>query len=77
MSGDQMAGRNHSIKFDNSSLARAIKFKYFGTTLTNENSIQEEIRSRLKSGMLAIIRCRIVCLQVCYPKAYRIRYIEQ
>jgi len=24
-------------------------FKYFGTTLTNQNSIQEEIKSRLKS----------------------------
>jgi len=25
-------------------------FKYFGTTLTNQNSIQEENKSRLKSG---------------------------
>jgi len=25
------------------------QFKYLGTTLTNENSIQEEIKSRLKS----------------------------
>jgi len=25
-------------------------FKYLGTTLTNQNSIQEEIRCRLKSG---------------------------
>ena len=26
------------------------EFKYLGTTLTNQNSIQEEIQSRLKSG---------------------------
>ena len=26
------------------------QFKYLGTTLTNQNSIQEEIKSRLKSG---------------------------
>jgi len=26
------------------------EFKYLGTTLTNKNSIQEEIKSRLKSG---------------------------
>jgi hypothetical protein len=26
------------------------QFKYLGTTLTNESSIQEEIKSRLKSG---------------------------
>ena len=44
------------------------QFKYLGTTLTNQNSIQEEIKSRLKSGMLAIIRCRIVCLPVSYTK---------
>ena len=26
------------------------QFKYLGTTLTNQNSIQEEIKSRLKTG---------------------------
>ena len=26
------------------------EFKYLATTLTNQNSIQEEIKSRLKSG---------------------------
>ena len=26
------------------------EFRYLGTTLTNENSIQEEIKSRLKVG---------------------------
>jgi hypothetical protein len=26
------------------------QFKYLGTTLTNQNSIQEDIKSRLKSG---------------------------
>jgi len=50
MSGDQNAGRSHSIKTDNSSLARVEKFKYLGTTLTNQNSVQEETKSRLKSG---------------------------
>jgi hypothetical protein len=50
MSGDQHAGPSHSIKFDNSSCERMEGFKYFGTTLTNQNSIQEEIKSILKSG---------------------------
>ena len=50
VSRDQKAGRIHSIKVDNSSIERVEKFKYLGTTLINQNSIQEEIKSRLKSG---------------------------
>jgi len=50
MSGDQNAGRTHSMKIDNSSFERVDEFKYLGTTLTNQNSIQKEIKSRLKSG---------------------------
>jgi len=50
MSREQKAGRSHRIKTDNSSLERVEEFKYLGTTLTNQNFIQEEIKSRLKSG---------------------------
>ena len=49
MSRDRNAGRSHSIKTDNSPFERVGKFKYLGTTRTNENSIQEEIGSALKS----------------------------
>ena len=38
------------MKVDNSSIERAEEFKYLGMTLTNQNSIQEEIKSRLKLG---------------------------
>ena len=47
---DQNAGRIHSTKTDNSSIVRVEEFKYLGTTLTNQNSIQEEIKNRLKLG---------------------------
>jgi len=50
MSRDQNAGRSHSMKNDNSSIERVEEFKYLGRTLTNKNSIQEEINSRLKVG---------------------------
>jgi len=50
MSQDQNAGQSHSMKIDNSSFERVEEFKYLGTALTNQNSIQEEIKSRLKSG---------------------------
>jgi hypothetical protein len=43
MSRGQNAGRNHSINKDNSSFERVEEFTYLGTTLTNQNSIQEEV----------------------------------
>ena len=50
VSRDQNAGRIHSMKMDNSLIERVEEFKYLGTTLTNQNSIQEEIKCRLKLG---------------------------
>jgi len=50
MSRDLNAGQSHSMKIDNSSFKRVEEFKYFGTTLKNQNSVQEEIKSSLKSG---------------------------
>jgi hypothetical protein len=40
---------NRKVNIDNSSFERVEQFKYLGTTLTKENSIHEEIKSRLKS----------------------------
>jgi len=50
MSRDQIAGRNHSVKIDNSTFEMVEVFKYLGTTLTHQNPIPEEIKIRLKSG---------------------------
>jgi ribosomal protein L30E len=50
MSRDQNEGRNHNMKTDNLFLKRVEVFKYLGTNVTNQNFIQEEIKSRLKSG---------------------------
>jgi len=49
MSQDQNAGRSHNIKSDKSSFEKVEQFIYLGTTLMNQNSIQEEIKSKLKS----------------------------
>jgi len=38
------------LRIDNSTFDRVEDFKYLGTTLTNQNCIAEEIKSRLKSG---------------------------
>jgi len=44
------------------------EFKYLETTLTNQNSIQEEIKSRLKSGNSCHHSVQNFCLPVCYEK---------
>ena len=49
MSRDQNAGRIDSVRIDNSTFERVEEFKYSGK-LTNQNSIPEEIKSRLRSG---------------------------
>jgi hypothetical protein len=50
MSRDQNAGQNGYIQIGNESFETVEQFKYLGTTLTNQNSIHEEIKSRLKPG---------------------------
>ena len=50
MSRDQNAGRIQSVRIDNSTFERVEGLKYMGTTSTNQNSIAEEIKSRLRSG---------------------------
>jgi len=50
MSRDRNTVRSHSIKIGNISIERVEEFRYLGTALTNQNSIQEEIKSRLKLG---------------------------
>jgi hypothetical protein len=46
MSRNQNAGRSENVKTDNNFFEGVEKFKYLGTTLTNQNFIQEEIKSR-------------------------------
>jgi hypothetical protein len=50
LSQDQNAGQNISTQTGNKSFETVEQFKYLGTTLMNQNSIHEEIKSRLKSG---------------------------
>jgi hypothetical protein len=44
------AGQKHSIMIVNRSFEGVVKFKYLGTTLTDQNCKQKEIKSRLNVG---------------------------
>ena len=50
MPREQTARLRNTMKVDNRSIERVEDFKYLGTKLTNQNSTQEEIKSRLKLG---------------------------
>jgi len=49
ISRDQNVGRIQSVRIDNSNFESVQEFKYLGTTLTNQNYVAEEIKSRLRS----------------------------
>jgi hypothetical protein len=50
MSRHPNSGQNQNVRIANESFEKVEKFKYLGTTLTNQNDIHDEIKSRLNSG---------------------------
>jgi hypothetical protein len=50
LSRQQNAVQNHDIKIGNRCFGNVEQFRYLGTTITNQNLIQEEIKKRLNSG---------------------------
>jgi sorting nexin-29 len=44
------SGQNQNIRIANESFERVTKFKYLRATLTNQNDIHDEVKSRLNSG---------------------------
>jgi hypothetical protein len=49
LSHHQNAGENHNIKTANRSFENEAQFKYLGTTVKNQNLVQEEIKRKSHS----------------------------
>jgi hypothetical protein len=63
MSRSQKTGQKHSIKIANRSFEDVAKFKYLGTTLTDQNWMHEQINSRLNS-VHSLLSSRLLCRNV-------------
>jgi hypothetical protein len=67
MSRSQKVGQKRSIKIANRSFEYVAKSKYLGTTLTDQNHMHEEIKSRLNSGnacyhsVQSLLPSRLLC----------------
>jgi len=75
LSRDQNAVQNHNIKTDNKSFERVERFKHLGTTpppQKNQNSIQKEIKGRLKSGNACYYSVQNIVSSSLLPKNIKI-----
>jgi hypothetical protein len=63
----QNGGQNHNITIGKMFFERVEELKCLMTTMTNQNSIHEEIKRGFNLGN-AIFQCRIFCFPVCCPK---------
>jgi hypothetical protein len=76
MSRDQNAGQNGYIQIGNESFVTVEQFKYLGTTLTNQNSIHEEIKNGLKSVNACYHTVQNLLSSRLLSESARLRYTE-
>jgi hypothetical protein len=65
LSRRQNAWQNHGIKISNRSCENVAQLKYLGTTITNQNLIQEKVKRRLNLGNACYHSIQNFCLLVC------------
>jgi hypothetical protein len=68
MSRHPNSEQNQNIRIGNESSEKLGKFKYLGMTLTNQNDIHDEIKSRLNSGNACYYSVQNLFLPVSYKK---------
>jgi hypothetical protein len=73
MSRDQNAGQNGYIQIGNKSFETVEQFKYLGATVTKQNSVREEIKSRLKSRTACCYLVQNILSSSLLPKNVKIK----
>jgi hypothetical protein len=73
LSRRQNAGQNHNIKKGGRSFENVAQFKYLGTTVTNQNLIQEEIKRIWNSGNSCYHSVQKLLFSRLFPKNVKIR----
>jgi hypothetical protein len=76
MSPEQQAGQNQNIKICNKSFEGVEQFKYLGSTVTNHNSIHEEIKRRVKSRNVCYHSMQNLLSSSLLSKNIILRYIK-
>jgi hypothetical protein len=65
LSHHQNAGKNNDMKIGKRRFEKVAQFRYLGTTITNQNLIQEEIKRRLISDNACYHSFQNFCPLVC------------
>jgi ribosomal protein S2 len=73
LSRHQNAGQSHDIKIANKCFDNVAKFRYLGTTITNQNLIQEGIKRRLNSDNACYHSAQNLLSSLLLSKSVKIR----
>jgi hypothetical protein len=73
LSRHQNAGQNNDIKIADRFFENVSQLRYFGTTVTNQNSKQEEIKRGLNSGKACCHSAQNLCFSRLLSKNIKIR----
>jgi hypothetical protein len=73
MSRSQKIGQEHNIKIANRSFEDVAKFRYLGTTLTDQNYMHEEIKSRLNSGNACYHSVQILLFSCLFSRKLKVK----
>jgi hypothetical protein len=68
MSRHPTSGQNQNKRIPNESFENVAKFTYFGTTITNQNDIHDEINNSLNSGNACYHSIQNLVLPFCIRK---------